>query len=80
MKVIVVTKTGIGGVTTDVYEYTKNLMKKLIKDEFNWAKKYSTVDNEDEVEEVLEEDEICEAHIIESEYGIHYEVCDVMVS
>ena len=35
MKVIVVTKTGIGGVTTDVYAYTKKLMKKLIEDEFN---------------------------------------------
>lgn len=82
MKVIVLEQSGFGGGTTSVYKYTKETYIQMVKNEIKWAKENDRIDNEDEVEEWLEdsEDDYLEPRdisIIESDYGIHFTVCEV---
>ena len=77
MKVIVDIQSGIGGLIIHVYEYSQKKMRELVENDFNWAKENNVLENEDEVQEVLGEDEIYSADIIMSNYGVHYEVCEV---
>lgn len=82
MKVIVVEENDIGGSITSVYTYTKKKYREMVKNEYNVAKKYDRVENDDEVKEWLEEtrygnDIPADIDIIESDIGIHYTVCEV---
>ena len=83
MEVIVVQETGFGGMFTYVYKYSKETYIRIVKNEYRRAKKYSRVDNVEEVEEWLNdcdnnEDVIpYDISIYESDTGIHYTVCKV---
>lgn len=81
MKVVVREVTGWGGSDITVYKYSKKEYIKAVKDEYEWAKKNNCLIDGGEVEELLYDvengGEPYDVSIINTDEGIHYNICEV---